>query len=117
MPAKSGFSSERWESWCKALIAHGQHGEMFRSIPSEYGVKHKIEGSLLCANGRSPLVPSFWQIDNDGLAPGLISSSRCISKRNSWPSRIGMREGQARGRDHPLLLYTSLSELSLRHVG
>ncbi len=69
-----GFSPERWEVLSSALIAHGQDGDIMRRVPSDYGVKYEIEGSLLCPDGRLPLVRSVWQIDKDGLAPRLITA-------------------------------------------
>lgn len=45
----------------------GQTQSAVGTTESAYGAKYEMEGSLLCPDGRLPLVRSAWQIDKDGL--------------------------------------------------
>ena len=69
-----GFTLDEWPELARSLKVHGQTQSVVGTTESAYGGKYEIEGSLLCPDGRLPLVRSVWQIDKDGLAPRLITA-------------------------------------------
>ena len=69
-----GFQAETWWELAKALKSHAQSNEVLNEVRSDYGMKYEIEGPLRCPDGRFPAVRTVWQIDQDGLAPRLITA-------------------------------------------
>lgn len=69
-----GFQAETWWELAEALKSHAQSNEVLNKVRSDYGMKYEIEGPLRCPDGRFPVVRTVWQIDQDGLAPRLITA-------------------------------------------
>ena len=58
----------------EALKSQAQSNEVLSEVRSDYGMKYEIEGPLRCPDERFPVVRTVWQIDQDGLAPRLITA-------------------------------------------
>ena len=69
-----GFRIEAWWELAEALKRHAQSNEVLHEVRSDYGMKYEIEGALRCPDGRFPVVRTVWQIDQDRLAPRLITA-------------------------------------------
>ena len=69
-----GFSDDDWRAFANALKSHGKGHSVLNEVVSEYGTKYEIEGSLVCPDGRKPVIRTVWQIDRDELAPRLITA-------------------------------------------
>ena len=69
-----GFTVENWRELASALKRHGQKQAVVRTAESAYGTKYEVEGPITCPDGRSPIVRSVWQMDEEALAPRLITA-------------------------------------------
>ncbi|MDY6807031.1 MAG: hypothetical protein SXA11_24915 [Cyanobacteriota bacterium] len=69
-----GFSVDAWEEMAKALRCHGTDHELAKIEESPFGTRYVVEGELLGADGRTPLVRSIWFIETGESIPRLVSA-------------------------------------------
>jgi len=69
-----GFRAEDWEVMAEALKEHARTNPFKTRYESRFGLKYEIEGPVLAPDGRRPQVVTVWQIEQDGLAPRLITA-------------------------------------------
>ena len=69
-----GFVPEEWEVLRRALLTHAKTCPVSSIAQSPYGMKYRIDGPLLCPNGRSPLIRVVWIIDTGADAPRLVTA-------------------------------------------
>lgn len=69
-----GFAAELWETLADALRAHALAHPVSSISDSPYGIKHRLDGPLLCPDGRIPSVRAVWIIDRGSTAPRLVTA-------------------------------------------
>lgn len=72
--ASAGFRIETWEQLALALLDHGRMHEIARTRETGFGKRYEVEGELDCPDGRQRLVRTVWQMDDDEIAPRLITA-------------------------------------------
>ena len=72
--AHFGFSPDAWEVLAEALLAHARTHPVVSTSETRYGVKYRIEGPVVCPNGRSPSIRTVWIIDAGTDAPRLVTA-------------------------------------------
>ena len=72
--ADFGFRIESWEVLAEALREHGRTHEVARESKTGYGPRYVVEGELRTPSGRRPRLRTVWQLDEDAVAPRLISA-------------------------------------------
>lgn len=72
--AEFGFQVETWQVLAAALREHGQQHEVTKVKETGFGPRYEVEGELKVPDGRRPRVRSVWQIDEDQIAPRLITA-------------------------------------------
>ena len=70
----AGFRIDGWERLAQALLDHGRTHEVVRSRETGFGKRYEVEGVLDCPDGRRRIVRTVWQIDEDDIAPRLITA-------------------------------------------
>ena len=69
-----GFRIEEWETLARAFKEHGQQHEIARVKQTVFGPRFEIDGELLTPDGRRPRVRTVWQLDENEVAPRLITA-------------------------------------------
>ena len=69
-----GFSAARWKIFAKALRQHGRAYDVSASIPSRYGTRYSVDGSLETPNGRNPNVRTVWVLTKRSKSPRLVTA-------------------------------------------
>jgi len=69
-----GFRIEEWEQLAEALREHGRRHEAARVRETGFGPRYVVDGELNTPRGRRPLVRTIWQMDEEAVAPRLISA-------------------------------------------
>ena len=69
-----GFKATAWEILAEALIAHARANAVASMFQSKYGTKYRIEGPLVCPDGRSPSIRAVWIIDAGSDVPRLVTA-------------------------------------------
>ena len=72
--ASAGFRIEGWQQLAQALLDHGRRCEVARTRETGFGKRYEVEGKLDCPDGRLRLVRTVWQMDDDEIAPRLITA-------------------------------------------
>ncbi len=69
-----GFTVNAWELLANALLDHARIYPVVSLSKTRYGIKYRIDGSLVCPDGRSPSIRSVWIIDSGAAAPRLVTA-------------------------------------------
>jgi hypothetical protein len=69
-----GCSVDGWECLAEALLAHARSHPVASCSENAYGAKYRIEGPILCPDGRSPSIRTVWIIDRGEDAPRLVTA-------------------------------------------
>jgi hypothetical protein len=69
-----GFSDDNWETFRSALLEHARNGEMSAWQLNPFGQKFSITGPLRGSKNESMLLCSVWFIENNGVAPRLVTA-------------------------------------------
>ena len=69
-----GFEKKAWGRLAQALREHGQIHEVSRARETGFGPRYEIDGPLDVPDGRRPRICTVWQVDQDQLAPRLITA-------------------------------------------
>lgn len=69
-----GFRAEEWEVLADALLIHARTHPVSSKSESEYGTKYRVEGAIVCPDGRSPFVRAVWIIDRGSEVPRLVTA-------------------------------------------
>ena len=72
--AGAGFRIEAWEQLAQALLDHGRMHDVVRTRDTGFGKRYEVEGKLDCPDGRRRLVRTVWQMDDQEIAPRLITA-------------------------------------------
>ena len=72
--SRFGFRIEAWEVLAEALREHGRTHDLALVRETGFGPRYVVEGELNTPSGRRPLVRTVWQMDQDSVAPRLISA-------------------------------------------
>lgn len=68
-----GFVADEWEALAETLMAHALAHPVSSMSESKYGTKYRIDGRILCPDGRAPFIRSVWIIDSGTEAPRLVT--------------------------------------------
>ena len=69
-----GFTASEWQVLARAFITHAQQHEVVRVVPTLFGVRYIVEGSLETPSGRRPIVRVVWFVRNDEVSPRLVTA-------------------------------------------
>ena len=69
-----GFSAEEWQILANALLHHAKTNAVSSTSPSKFGAKYRIDGPILCPDGRSPSIRAVWIIDAGSDVPRLVTA-------------------------------------------
>ena len=69
-----GFITDDWQILARALVEHAKTYPVASTSESPYGTKYRIEGPILCPDGRSPSIRAVWIIDIGADAPRLVTA-------------------------------------------
>lgn len=69
-----GFRIDAWETLARALSEHAQRHEVSAERDTGFGPRYEVDGPLTTPDGRNPLVRTVWQLDDDDVAPRLITA-------------------------------------------
>jgi len=69
-----GFTAVHWQVLAAALVAHAARHPVSSKSESNYGVKFRIDGPMLCPDGRSPSIRAVWIIDAGADMPRLVTA-------------------------------------------
>lgn len=69
-----GFGIADWQVLAQALLEHAQSNEVASIAPSAFGAKYRVDGPLLCPDGRSPSVRAVWIVDANSDVPRLVTA-------------------------------------------
>lgn len=69
-----GFRKAAWGQLAQALREHGQVHEVSRTRDTGFGPRYEVDGPLEVPDGRRPRICTVWQVDEDRLAPRLITA-------------------------------------------
>ena len=69
-----GFTKDQWEIMASALLAHAREHEVTKTVPSSFGLKYVIEGTLWTPDGRNPAVRSVWMINHGATNPRFVTA-------------------------------------------
>jgi hypothetical protein len=72
--AHFGFTVEAWEVLAEALVIHARTHQVASMSETRYGVKYRIEGPIICPDGRAPSIRSVWIIDAGANEPRLVTA-------------------------------------------
>jgi hypothetical protein len=72
--AEFGFTTDAWESLAEALLAHACTYPVASIFETQYGTNYRVEGPLICPDGRSPFIRAAWVVDKDADTPGLVTA-------------------------------------------
>jgi hypothetical protein len=72
--AQSGFTPDAWGLLAEALLRHARTHPVASTSETRYGTKYRIEGPLICPDGRSPSIRTVWIIDRGEDAPRLVTA-------------------------------------------
>jgi hypothetical protein len=69
-----GFSAESWTDFAASLVRHGLENDVSRARLTLFGLRYQVDGPLVTPIGIKPRVRTVWQIDEEGVAPRLITA-------------------------------------------
>lgn len=69
-----GFRTTHWETFAKALRAHGESGTVTGLTESAYGVRYSVDGVLKTPDRRNPRVRTIWVIASGDDEPRLVTA-------------------------------------------
>jgi len=69
-----GFRADQPEQMRDAFLAHAR-GHPATVIPSQHGIKYKIDGSLVAPDGRLLRVRAIWIIETGQSAPAFVTAT------------------------------------------
>lgn len=69
-----GFHTDEWEVLAEALRQHGQNHEVRFVRDTSWGPRYEIDGELKTPDGRQPGIRTVWQLDEEEIAPRLITA-------------------------------------------
>jgi hypothetical protein len=69
-----GFTLTSWETLASALAAHALAHPVSSLTQSKHGTKYRIDGPLICPDGRAPLIRTVWIIDTGADSPRLVTA-------------------------------------------
>jgi hypothetical protein len=77
-----GFDSSRWEELAGALKQHAKDNEITLKVPTIFGTRYVIDGSLTAPDGRLLNVRTAWFIGDDGEVPRFITAHPLRRRRS-----------------------------------
>ncbi|MCY3969429.1 MAG: hypothetical protein OXG74_05825 [Acidobacteria bacterium] len=69
-----GFRAQRWKTFARALLDHGNAGEVTEVSRSRYGTRYSVDGPIETPSGRKPRVRTVWIVDRERGAPCLVTA-------------------------------------------
>jgi len=69
-----GFRLDAWEVLAQMLSDHGQRHEVGTVKETGFGPRYEVDGELQTPDGRNPRVRTVWQLDQEEVAPRLITA-------------------------------------------
>ena len=72
--AHFGFTVDAWERLAEALLVHAHTLPVVSMSETRYGTKYRIEGPVVCPDGRSPSIRTVWIIDSGAENPRLVTA-------------------------------------------
>jgi hypothetical protein len=69
-----GFTVEKWQVLANALLIHARTNTVSSVSSSEFGTKYRIDGPILCRDGRAPSIRAVWIIDEGSNFPRLVTA-------------------------------------------
>jgi hypothetical protein len=58
----------------EALLAHARTHPVASMSENQYETKYRIEGPVVCSEGRSPSIRTVWIIDSGADKPRLVTA-------------------------------------------
>ena len=72
--AHFGFTVGAWQVLAEALLAHARTHPVASMSETQYGTKYRIEGPIVCPDGRAPSIRTVWIIDSGADEPRLVTA-------------------------------------------
>ena len=72
--AHFGFTLDSWEVLAEALLVHARTHPVSAVSETQYGTKYRIEGPVVCPNGRNPSIRTVWIVDRGSDTPRLVTA-------------------------------------------
>jgi hypothetical protein len=69
-----GLQPEAWQDLQIALIGHARDNPIAETDETAFGTKYLIDGPLLAADGRSPLVRAVWFVEAGEEQPRFVTA-------------------------------------------
>lgn len=69
-----GFPADNFFVLLEALANHSGDHWPGRTMPSPHGLKHILEGPMMCPNGTTPIVRSVWMLTPDGTTANFVTA-------------------------------------------
>jgi uncharacterized protein DUF6883 len=69
-----GFTKAKWEVLRQALLQHVIDNVAIDIEANAFGTKYIVEGSLICPDGRSPVIRTIWMIEASHQVPRLVTA-------------------------------------------
>lgn len=69
-----GFGLEDWETLRNALLEHAQNNAIASREVTTFGMKYIIEGTLVTADNRNPLVRAVWFVESGQEYPRFVTA-------------------------------------------
>ena len=69
-----GFTVDEWQLLAEALLAHALTLRVASMSETQYGTKYRIEGPVVCPDGRTPSIRTVWIIDRGADKPRLVTA-------------------------------------------
>lgn len=72
--AHFGFTVDAWQLLAEALLAQARTHPVASMSETRYGTKYRIEGPVVCSDGRSPSIRTVWIIDSGADKPRQVTA-------------------------------------------